>query len=66
MDRASILTQYNATWAFVQPVLDFLTLNIGTEVTRDIDQPVQTKDHLRRIAHISNNQVQLQIQDLDL
>ena len=63
-DQAVILTDTHITEAFVQPVLDFLTLNIGTEVTSGIGERLQ-RGHLRNITHSADNTVTLYIQRLD-
>ncbi len=54
----------NATGTFVQPVLDFLTLNLGTEVTRGIGDGAQI-GHLGHITHDSGNLVGIHVQSLD-
>jgi hypothetical protein len=64
LTQANMLIVSNATEAFVQPVLDFLTLNIGTEVTRDTGYRVQ-RGHLQHITHRSSNMVGLHIQSFD-
>jgi Fungal Zn(2)-Cys(6) binuclear cluster domain len=64
-ERSDILALPDTTLATVQPVLDFLTLNIGTEVTRDIGERMKTRGHLRHITHTSEDAVVLHIQLLD-
>jgi hypothetical protein len=63
-DQAVILTDTHTTEAFVQPVLDFLTLNIGTEVTSGIGEHSQ-RGHSRHITQSYDNTVTRHIQRLD-
>jgi len=63
-NHAHLLTS-GYTWAFVQPVLDFLALNVGAEVTQDTGQGIGVGGHLQRLAYSPDNMVKLYVKGFD-